>query len=181
MHDGELWQVFSQNGQPIAGKGAIDDEFDEDSSLVVGNAHVWLWRKVGAGLEILLQKRALTKKRKPGYCHISAGGHIDLGETAVEAAVRETREELGVMINPALLWLVQVTRMPGNQHDLGHVYTYELAGNETFSFDDGEVDSVQWLSLSKFEMMTKNPSAHMLIDCGAPYFETLIAAIKQNA
>jgi hypothetical protein len=61
MHEDELWQVFRENGLPISGRGAIDDAFDADQTLVMGNSHVWLWKKTPDGVSVLLQKRALTK------------------------------------------------------------------------------------------------------------------------
>jgi isopentenyldiphosphate isomerase len=182
MHENELWQVFHQNGQPVQGEGALDDAFDKDSDLVVGNAHVWLWRRTADDtIEVLLQKRAMTKKRKPGYYHISAGGHINLHESAIDAAMRETKEEMGITINPDQLYFVHVTRMPPNWNDLAHVYIYQLRGDETFSFDDGEVDSVQWHPIETFERMTNNTAAHKLVDSGGPYFRRLIETIRRQA
>lgn len=180
MHDDELWQVFRENGQPIVGRGALDDAFDADHLMVVGNAHVWFWKKTDAGIEILLQKRAITKKRAPGYYHISAGGHINVGETAVAAAVRETTEEMGVSIDPDMLYLVHVTRTPRNWQDLAHVFIYQLKGDEQFSFDDGEVDSVSWYSIEEFESMTANADVRKLVNQGEPYFSALTAAIRRQ-
>lgn len=180
MHDGELWQAFRQNGQPVSGHGLVDDAFDEDLALVQGNAHVWLWRSTKAGPEILLQKRSMTKKRAPGYLHISAGGHINVGETAPQAAVRETREEMGIELDEDDLYLVHVTRTPRNWNDLAHVFIYRLRGDERFSFDDGEVDSVCWYSLDEFDAMTQSADAHDLVDQGRAYFVSLIEAIKRR-
>ena len=181
MHDGELWQVFQQNGQPVKGRGLLDDAFDRGETLVQGNAHVWLWRKAGGGLEILLQKRSLTKKHSPGYYHISAGGHVNLGETAVQAAVRETEEEVGVGIDPTSLYLVHTTRVLPNWNDLKHVFIYQLNGDEQFSFDDGEVDSVEWCDLDEFKKMTVDAKSYKLVDQGAAYFDPLITAIRRQA
>jgi len=180
MHDNELWQVFLENGQPVPGYGVIDDSFAENPLLIMGNAHVWFWRKADASIEILLQKRALTKKTAPGYYHISAAGHINVGETAIETAVRETCEEVGIAIDPTLLYLVHVTRAPRHWQSLLYVYTYELAGNEQFSFDDGEVELVKWYDLKTFCKMTEDADSHMLVDQGRQYFDPLIAAIERQ-
>ena len=48
--------------------------------------------------KILLQKRK-GSKLWPGYYALPAG-HIDEGETQYDALVRETKEELGIEINP---------------------------------------------------------------------------------
>lgn len=48
--------------------------------------------------KVLMHKRALDKKKFPGYW-IGPGGHIDEGEDALSAAVREVREETGVVVD----------------------------------------------------------------------------------
>lgn len=48
--------------------------------------------------QILLQRRQGTKLW-PGFLALPAG-HIDKGENAYEAAIREAREELGIEISP---------------------------------------------------------------------------------
>lgn len=180
MHDGELWQVYSQNGQPIAGRGASDNEFAHDDSLVMGNAHVWLWRRGPNGVEVLLQKRAQSRKRSPGMYHISAAGHINVGESPVDAAVRESNEELGIAIKPADLYFVHALRIPKHQNSILNVFTLNYSG-DTFTFDDGEVEEVVWRSLDDFKAMAKDPGAHNLIDQGRSYFDPLIEAISREA
>lgn len=48
--------------------------------------------------EILLQKRSRYKRANPSKWGI-CGGKVDLGETPVEAGVRETLEEIGITLN----------------------------------------------------------------------------------
>jgi 8-oxo-dGTP pyrophosphatase MutT (NUDIX family) len=180
MHDGELWQVFSENGQPLEGRGAIDTDFTHDPLLVMGNSHVWMWHRTNDGVKVLLQKRALTKKTSPGFYHISAAGHINVDEAPIDAALRETKEELGLTIDPWRLYLVQVTRSARNPQSLLYVYTYQLGGDEVFSFDDGEVELVKWHGLEEFVKMTNNSAAHRLIDQGQPYFVPLVEAIRRQ-
>ncbi len=45
--------------------------------------------------QLLIQQRSLQKSMFPGVWDLSAGGHVLSGETTAEAAMRETREELG--------------------------------------------------------------------------------------
>lgn len=179
MHDGEQWQVYLQNGQPIAGRGANDTEFAHDDSLVMGNAHVWLWRHKDDHMEVLLQKRSMSRNRSPGMYHISAAGHINVDESPVEAAVRETNEELGVSINPADLYFVHAIRIPKHQNSILNVFTLFFDG-DVFSFDDGEVEEVVWRRLDDFKAMVKEPAAHNLIDQGRVYFDPLIDAIERK-
>lgn len=62
---------------------------------LVPASYVLLLRGTGADTEVLLQQRANTGYRD-GYWAIAAAGHIEAGETAVEAAHREAAEELAV-------------------------------------------------------------------------------------
>ncbi|GHV16168.1 hypothetical protein AGMMS49938_15890 [Fibrobacterales bacterium] len=56
-------------------------------------AHIWLIDFEGL---ILLQLRSFEKDIFPNRWDVSAAGHLDLGETPVQAARRELREELGI-------------------------------------------------------------------------------------
>ena len=56
--------------------------------------HVWIL----GGDRILLQRRALAKENWPGMWDVSVAGHVGAGESAVDAAIREAREELGLSI-----------------------------------------------------------------------------------
>lgn len=48
--------------------------------------------------EILLQKRSRYKRANPSKWGI-CGGKVDLGETPLDAGVRETLEEIGILLN----------------------------------------------------------------------------------
>lgn len=179
MHDNELWQVYSDNGTPINNKGALKEHFDTDNNLIMGNAHIWLWKITDNIVSILLQKRSMTKPNKPGWLHISAGGHINVGETPVQTALRETQEEMGIMIDDAKLYFVQAVRIiERNPQDIVNVFLYQLNGDEQFTFIDGEVDSYEWHSLDNFKEITKDAEANNLVPQGQLYFGTLIAALE---
>ena len=57
----ELWQLFNEQGLPIENEGRTKDEVFSNG-LLHGASHVWIWRKSEKGIEVLLQKRASTKK-----------------------------------------------------------------------------------------------------------------------
>jgi 8-oxo-dGTP pyrophosphatase MutT (NUDIX family) len=62
---------------------------------VVPAAYVVLRR----GTQVLLQLRSGTGYRD-GHWACAAAGHVEAGESVVDAAVREAREEVGVRIDP---------------------------------------------------------------------------------
>lgn len=179
MHDNELWQVYSDNGSPIQEDGRDQEAFKNDPSLIMGNVHVWLWKKSDDGVGILLQQRSLNKSSKPGWFHISAGGHINVGEPALQAAIRETKEEMGLDINPSKLHFSFSTRIIGRApNDIVTVYLYELNGDEKFTYIDGEVESYEWRSLDDFKVITSDPESHNLINQGRLYFDSLVNSIE---
>ena len=57
--------------------------------------HLHVFDKEG---RLYLQKRSLKKDIAPGRWDTSVGGHVDYGESLLEAVKREAREELGVRI-----------------------------------------------------------------------------------
>ena len=73
------------------------------------SVHVWI---LTPDDRILVQRRALTKENNPGLWDVSCAGHISAGETAIESAIRETREELGLDIDRGELYRIASLREP---------------------------------------------------------------------
>ena len=102
MHKDELWQVYAPNGEAVNGESwnsALDNPEKSGSDVIVGVAVVLVYRHGENGLELLWQRRSEKVDRWPGDYDYSAGGHINFGESLVEAAVREAYEEVGARIN----------------------------------------------------------------------------------
>jgi len=49
--------------------------------------------------KVLMHKRAENKEKFPGFW-IGPGGHVEQGEDALTAAIREVKEETGVIVHP---------------------------------------------------------------------------------
>jgi len=97
----EWIDVLTRGGEPTGNrkpKDAIHRDGDWHRA-----AHVWIVSPDG---RVLVQRRSLRKENNPGLWDVSAAGHLSAGESAVEAAVRETFEELGLTITPAELRFV---------------------------------------------------------------------------
>ncbi len=116
--------------------------------------------------EILLQKRADTKEAYPGQWGLSAAGHIQFGETAKEAAVRECYEEIGIKISqndlPEGQFFYQ--KYDNNEdkfHDKEWVTLFTVYKNfsaEKCILQKEEVSSVQWISPTKFSLLVEKQS-----------------------
>lgn len=178
MSDKKPWQVYSQNGDALAMVGANPDDFESDERKVMGAAHVWIWRRSQAGFDIALQKRASDKTTWGGYLDISTAGHIDVAESPLQAALRESVEEIGYRIDPGRLYWLFACRAATNNNEIDHVYTYEHDPSQNFTFNDGEVESIDWYSLADFANMTKDPEDNNLVPQGERYFSQLIEYIQ---
>lgn len=89
----ELLEVRTATGEPTGvTKPREAIHADGDWHLA---AFVWVFDAAG---RILLQRRSLDKDAWPGRWDASAAGHVAAGESAVEAAVRELAEELGLAV-----------------------------------------------------------------------------------
>ena len=59
------------------------------------SVHVWI---ITPDDRILVQRRAAMKENNPGMWDVSCAGHISAGESAIDAAIREAEEELGIAL-----------------------------------------------------------------------------------
>jgi isopentenyldiphosphate isomerase len=84
--------------------------------------HIWI---VNDDRDILLQKRALIKQTHPGLWDVSCAGHISAGETSLDAARKELREELGLALSPAELMYL-FTEQVETLHDQGRYIDREF-------------------------------------------------------
>jgi isopentenyldiphosphate isomerase len=105
-----------------------------DKGLLHREVHVWLYNKRG---EVVLQKRSKNQETFPGMWDASVGGHVDLGEKPLEAAIRELKEETGLLAGPGGLKLILKihTRINDPKSSLiNNALQYEYA----YRFDGGE-------------------------------------------
>lgn len=152
MHQSELWQEFNQAGEPI-GNGRKPELGNPGigEPVYTSVAIVWLYRKTADGIEVLFQKRSDKVDRFAGKWDIAAGGHINLGESVLDAAVREAKEEIGAEITKDNLRLVVVTPSLFANNILRE-FIYDYTGHpDDFHFNDEEVSEVRWVKLSDFD------------------------------
>eukprot|EP00761_Pharyngomonas_kirbyi_P003242 gb/GECH01003246.1/.p1 GENE.gb/GECH01003246.1/~~gb/GECH01003246.1/.p1 ORF type:complete len:210 (+),score=63.07 gb/GECH01003246.1/:1-630(+) len=89
----EQLEIFTVEGNPTGiskDRDAVHKDGDWHNTV-----HVWIINSLG---ELLLQQRSPGKESYPLLWDASAAGHISFGETPIEAAIKETKEELGIDI-----------------------------------------------------------------------------------
>lgn len=100
----ERIEILHDDGTPT-GASKLKPEVHRDGDWHRA-AHVWIVTPSGF---VLLQRRSLAKENFPGLWDVSAAGHLSFGETSVQAAIRETREELGLEISAGELRHIATT------------------------------------------------------------------------
>src|SRR5260221_2043172 len=61
-------------------------------------AGVFIFNPLG---HVLLTKRSMTKDTFPGCWDVSMGGHVNFGDEYLPTAIRESKEELGLQLEPS--------------------------------------------------------------------------------
>jgi len=122
--------------------------------------HVWF---MNSKRELLLQKRTENKRAYPSHWTMSAGGHISSGETSVEAAQKETREEIGLDISTSQFELLFSIKQPKTVHredyidnEFDDVYlVYQDFNISDLKFAPDEVADMRWVSVREFKEWVK--------------------------
>lgn len=143
----ELFDVYDKDGNCL---GVKPKSFCHAENPGVYHKPVWIWI-INEQNQILVQKRASTKKFMPNLWDGSSTGHVHAGEQLDSACQREVLEELGVDIaKERFTFLGEFLAQP--VWELGQVYLLELNSTENkFVFQDNEVDEVKWLNLEEFK------------------------------
>lgn len=94
LENNRLLDVVNENDQVIDLKSRKDIHH---LGLLHREIHVWMFDK---DKNIFFQKRGLPVSQ-PSLLDATAGGHVNKSEEYVEAAVRETKEETGISVNPS--------------------------------------------------------------------------------
>jgi len=103
--------------------------------------HVFIFNARG---EIFLQKRSMSKDSSPGRWDSSASGHLDSGEDYDACAVRELREEIGLIVStpPRRVGKVSPCAETGQEF----VWLYEGASEGPFALHPEEIERGDWFT-----------------------------------
>lgn len=147
--------------------------------------HLWLYTK---NREILLQQRSHKKKIHPLLWDVSVAGHIDAGETFLEAAIRETAEEIGLNLQPNTLHKIGV-QLHESSYDNGkvldnefhQVYIAELnARLEDLTPQPEEVEALKFVTFEEFTELLKNSETNShFIATNKSYYLFVLNGIKE--
>ncbi|WP_178985636.1 NUDIX hydrolase [Winogradskyella helgolandensis] len=180
----ELLDIVTKQGQPT-GKTALKSEAHA-KGLYHNTIHLWLYTTKG---EILLQQRSHKKVIYPLLWDVSVAGHIDAGETFIEAALRETEEEIGLKLEPQHLdkigtFLHETRYAEGKIQDneFHQVYSAELTVPlNTLVKQESEVEALKLVTLEGFEDLLKHSETNShFVASNYDYYLKVHKAIKNK-
>jgi isopentenyldiphosphate isomerase len=179
----ETLEIWDPSGIPT-GQTALKSEVHRQGWFHP-TVHIWFYTPTG---KVLLQKRGLEKDTFPGLWDVSVAGHVQAGETPMEAAIREVKEEIGLEITPAALDFLGRFKSehahPGGIVDREFQYSYlsQLAVPlATLVPQAGEVEALEEKPLTQFaeEAWGLARPGHYVPHSGA-YYGEVVRAIKSR-
>lgn len=163
MAEMELLDIVDENGVPT-GETAERARVHREG-LRHRTAHVWLLRRRGGRVEVLLQKRSENKDSFPGCYDISSAGHIPAGVDYIPSALRELKEELGLSARPEELILCGQRHFYYQGTFYGQPFTDRQVSNiyclwrdvepEELTLQESEVADVLWMPLAQCKELVR--------------------------
>ncbi len=96
---------------------------------------------------LYLQKRSMSKDTNPGLWDTSMGGHLESGESYDQAVIRETFEELGIVLDevPEKLFKLQASRNTGYEF----IWVYRIFHSGQIAHCQVEISQGMWIEPHK--------------------------------
>ena len=149
----EIWDIYTENREITGrlherGKPLSDGDFH----LVV---HVWIKNSEG---KYLISQRSASRPTFPLEWE-SVGGSVTAGEDSLQGALRETKEEIGVTLDPdkGSVIFTKIRRTIGGKRfqDILDVwlFTYDGEADLTKAETPDEVEAVRWMTLDEIKAL----------------------------
>lgn len=146
--------IYVDRNDTIVGAGPSREAHEK--GIIHRVIRIYLYNSKG---ELLIQKRADHIRSNPGMWTESVAGHVDVGETYHQAAVREMKEELDIS-GVDLTELKKIYTEEKDAHKLKKRFTTLYTGRYEgeVHLDPNEVSQVRWTSPEAFRAeMTEHP------------------------
>lgn len=178
----ETIDIVTKNGEPT-GKTALKSEAHKNG-WYHNTIHLWLFTSEG---KILLQQRSQKKVIYPLLWDVSVAGHIDAGETFINAVLRETKEEIGLLLEPNNLYHIGTFLHKTNygniqDNEFHQVFLAELhiEFNKLIPQED-EVENLKLVTLKEFDALLKDSKTNNhFVASNSNYYKFILNTIKER-
>ena len=181
----EEWiDIVDKNGL-ATGKSALKSEIHSIGHYH-NTIHLWLYTSKG---EILLQQRSHKKPICPLLWDVSVAGHIDAGESFEKAAIRETKEEIGLSLSKSELEKIGVFLHESEYFDgkikdneFHHVYIAELKSDfDQLTPQPNEVEALKLVSFDEFNTLLEDSKTNShFIPANKNYYKFVVDTILKK-
>ncbi len=157
MENQEMLPIVDEAGN-ITGSALRSLCHDGSSMLLHPVVHLHVVDSFG---RLLLQRRSMNKKIQPGKWDTAVGGHIALGESALNALCREAAEEIGVREDLSEPGAVESVRQYPFRSDVERelICTYLWRCSDSFCPEISEpdqIDELRFFSMEEIDSLIKS-------------------------
>jgi isopentenyl-diphosphate delta-isomerase type 1 len=142
----EMFQLVDERGNPTGSAERGECHGNPDLIHLVVHLHV-----LDDAGRLFLQKRALTKDTHPGEWDSSVGGHVQAGESAEHALMREAREELGIDAGGARPLYDLLYHSGSFETEYARVFSLRYSGG--FVLDGSEIAEGRFFRMEEIEKL----------------------------
>lgn len=176
----EYIDIVDANGKPT-GKSELKSIIHQKGHYH-NTAHIWFYTNNG---EILLSQRSAKKNICPLLWDVSVAGHVDSGESIKQAAIRETKEEIGLDVSENDLQKIGVFECfqsyENGIHDneFHHTFICELKVQlPNLIPQEEEVEALKLVSIEKFKSILNNIGAkNHFVPSNKAYYQDVLKNI----
>ena len=148
----ELWDLYDENRNPIGREHIRGNEIPEGCYHIV--VHVWIRNSKG---EYLISQRSANRPTFP-FMWETVGGSVLKGETSLQGAIREVKEEVGIDIigteNNLVFSQVRKQINCKNFNDILDVWLFEYNGEvQLDNATTDEVEQTKWLTVAEIKKL----------------------------
>jgi isopentenyldiphosphate isomerase len=154
----EILSIVNENDEVI---GQEDRKVIHQKGLRHREVHVWF---VTRDHKVIFQKRGLHKETFPGLFDATVGGHVEIGESYEDAAIREAQEETGIIIPKDKLFFVQNAKtethdnlagLQNNTFKMTYSYVCDIDVS-SLKLEDGDALGFEAFSIDELENISED-------------------------
>jgi 8-oxo-dGTP diphosphatase len=143
----ELWDILDENGNKTGRTVERNEKHTMKENEYMLAVHIYIHDSKN---QWLIQKRAETKEILPNIWDIT-GGAVTSGEDSITAAMRETKEEIGINLDKCKMYVTERLKRKHSYVDIW-VATADFELSECV-LQPEEVAEVKWVSAGELIKM----------------------------